>query len=166
VLGDPLDAPYHMAITAVTIAWVAVTVAMQTALSARFRPTWLSYTATAADLVLVMLLLMVSDGPKSVLTVLFPLVVMTTALRLDLTLVRAATLCAALLYGGVIVHSYEYRTEWIVPRRQQVVFALAIGCAGLLTGQSVRRARRLARDYHDREMFLAKRSGAIEGGHA
>ncbi len=166
VMKDPFEASYHLAVTAISIAWVTVGVALHVCLSRRYRPSWLSYGATGADLFLVTILLMVSDGPKSSLLVLYLLVVATTAVRLDLSLVRATTLMAAVGYGAIIVHSYEYREAWIVSRHHQVIFTLAIGCAGLLAGQSVRRAKRLAKDYHDRLEFLARNQGASEGAKA
>ncbi len=166
LLGDDLGEPYHLAVTAITVAWVAVGMALHLCLRSRYRPSWLSHAAVAADLFMVTLLLMVSDGPRSILLVLYLLVLATTAVRLDLTLVRVATLLAAIGYGAVLVHSYEYQPDWVVPRRQQVIFTLALGCAGLLAGQSVRRARRLAHDYHDRVLFLRGQTGEAGGGQA
>ena len=37
-----------------------------------------------------------------------------------------------------------------MPRRQQIIVALALSAAGFLAGQSVRQARRLAQDYAER----------------
>lgn len=155
VFKDALEPSYHLAATAVTLAWLATTVALHIGLNARWRPAWLSYAAVGVDLFLATLLLMASDGPKSALLVLLPLVVASTAVRLNLTLVRVATLLAAIAYGAVLVHAYEYRPDWVVPRRQQLIFTLALGCAGLIAGQAVRRAKRLAQDFHDRVVFLA-----------
>lgn len=164
IVKEPLGPAYHLAITAIALGWVATAVTLHLALGRRYRPAWLPYAVVSADLLLVTLLLMVSDGPQSALLVLLLLVVATTAVRLNLALVRTATALAAFAYGAVLVHAYEFRPEWVVPRRQQVIFTLALGCAGLLAGQSVRRARRLAADYHDRIVFLAAQPGAPEGG--
>ncbi|MEK7469997.1 MAG: hypothetical protein AAB074_21725 [Planctomycetota bacterium] len=164
VFKDDLGARFHTAVTAVTIAWVAATVALHLCLGARWRPAWLPYAAVGTDLLLTTLLLMASDGPKSALLVLLPLIVASTAVRLNLNLVRVTLLFAAIAYGAVLVHAYEYRPDWVVPRRQQVIFTLALGCAGLIAGQAVRRAKRLARDFQDRIEFLGARPGSPEGG--
>ena len=164
VFKDDLGSAYHSAVTAVTIAWVAATVALHLCLGARWRPAWLSYAAVATDVLLTTLVLMASDGPRSALLILLPLIVASTAVRLNLNLVRVSLLMAAVAYGAVLVHAYEFRPEWVVPRRQQVIFTLALGCAGLIAGQAVRRAKRLAQDFHDRIVFLTTRPGSPEGG--
>ena len=164
VAKGAIDASYHSTATAVTIAWVAATVALHLCLRARWSPSWLPYAAVATDLSLTTLLLLASDGPRSPLLVLIPLIVASTAIRLNINLVRTSTFFAAIAYGAVLVHAYEFRPEWVVPRRQQAIFTLAIGCAGLIAGQAVRRAKRLAQDFHDRVVFLAARPGSPEGG--
>lgn len=158
--NDGISTAYHLAVSAITIAWIAAAVALHMCLGRRYHPAWLSYAAVAVDLLLVTTLLMATDGPRSALLILYLLVVASSALRLNLNLVRVSTLLAAVAYGAVLVHAYEYRPEWIVPRRQQIIFTLAIGCAGLIAGQAVRCAKRLGKDFHDRIVFLA---GEAEG---
>ncbi|MCE9580949.1 MAG: hypothetical protein K8T20_00380 [Planctomycetes bacterium] len=162
--NNGLTTAYHLAVSAITIAWIASAIVLHMCLGRRYHPAWLSYAAVSVDLLLVTVLLMATDGPRSALLILYLLVVASSALRLKLNLVRVTTLLAAVAYGAVLVHAYEYRPEWVVPRRQQVIFTLAIGCAGLIAGQAVRCARRLAKDFHDRIVFLAGQTGAAGEG--
>lgn len=141
---------YSLTVGAIAIVWAVGALALHVALSGRWMPSVLRYAAVTFDLIMTSCLLVVSDGPGSPLVVLLFLVVATAPLRLDLRLVWTATILALLAYGFVVGHATWKRPEWRIPRRQQVIVALAITAAGFLAGQQVRQARRFALDYADR----------------
>jgi len=141
---------YTASVTALAIAWAVGALGIHVALTNHWMPSALRFAAVGFDTVMTTALLLLSDGPKSPLVVLLFLVVATAPLRVDLRLVWAATLLALLSYGFACGHAKWKRPEWQVPRRQQVVVALALAAAGFLAGQSVRQARRFAQDYAER----------------
>lgn len=148
---DPsIAGPFHLAVTAIVLAWSAEVVALHLCLSRRWLPEWLKYAATAADIVLVTALLVVSGDPRTWLAALYLLVIAAAPLRLSLPLIYGATLCSMLGYGFFLA----YARYWLdlsdaqrLSRPNQVIFVLSLGAAGILAGQMVRQARRLAKGY-------------------
>jgi hypothetical protein len=152
---DPtLQGLYHAQVTAVVVAWCLVVVVLYFCLARRWVPPGLKYAAVLADLCLITALLIVpGNGPKSPLVVLYFLVIVSAGLRLSLPLVYTATLGSVAAYLIVLgtyvfgqigaVRYYAADSIYRVPRTQEVICLLALGGAGLLTGQLVRQARRL-----------------------
>ena len=108
---------------------------------------WPSSTSLRAwDILLITTLLMVGGDGRSMLAVLYVLVIVAAPLRLSLPLVWTATLGAMAGYAfflGYVRWRMELPIEQRLSRPQQVVFLLALGAAGLLAGQFVRQCRRL-----------------------
>ena len=152
-----LGPQYHLIVTGIAVAWMAAAMVLHTGLIRRWNPPFLRYASLAFDALLITTLLVFSEGPKSPLLGLLFVLVATAPLRLDLRLVWVASILAILSYGFVCGHSRWVRPEWRVPVRHHVIFVLALAGAGALAGQSVRQARRLAKDY-------AGRLNAISGG--
>jgi hypothetical protein len=148
---DPSTAGrYHTAVTALVLAWASGVLVLHVCLTRRWVPPWLKYAATAWDLVLITALLVLGRDPRSMLSVLYFLVIGAAALRLSLLLVYAATLgalAAYLFFLGYVRFWLELPAEQRLPRPQQVVFLLGLAVAGLLAGQGVRQARRLLAGY-------------------
>ena len=147
-------AAYHLAVTAVTLAWALAVGVLYVCLSRRWVPPWLKYAATFWDLALVTALLCLSpDGPRSALIFLYFAVLAASPLRLSLRLVQVttfATWAAALLMMGYYVffrvgtdRYYAADSPYCVARSSEVLFLLATGVCGLFAGQVVRQARRL-----------------------
>jgi hypothetical protein len=148
---------YHAAVTAAVLAWGALVLLLHACLSRRWVPPGLKYFATTVDLVLITsMLALTGDGPKSPLVVLYFLVIAAAPLRLSMGLAYMATLGAIAGYLFLLGH-YAY---WLVgyenyyadaalriPRTHQVVMVLALGVAGIVSGQVVRQARRVAEGY-------------------
>jgi hypothetical protein len=141
---------YTLAVTGIAVVWALGALALHVALNGQWMPLGLRFAAVGFDAVMTTSLLLISDGPRSPLVVLLFLVVATAPLRIDLRLVWTATLLALVSYAFVCGHAKWKRPEWQIPRRQQVVTALAIAAAGFLAGQAVRQSRRFALDYADR----------------
>lgn len=159
VLAAP-DAPvrgaYHLRVTWVAAAWVAAVLLVRFQLARRVVPTWLKYATTAWDLFMVTLLCMIAGGPRSPLVLLLFLIIAMSPLRLSLGLVYATTAGAGLAYLSLLAFyawvriGYEryYSTpELRIPRSEEAIHLIALLVAGLLAGQAVRQARRLAGGY-------------------
>ena len=108
---------------------------------------------TAWDAVLITTLLVLAGGPQSPLVILYFLVVAAAPLRLSLRLVYAATLLAAagylFLLGHHVFYRVGYETYYATPglgsrRTQQAIFLLGLLTSGVLAGQVLRQALRLA----------------------
>jgi len=150
VLKQSFPPHYTATVMSIAVVWAAGALALHVALVSRWMPPLLHGAVVGFDAVMTTSLLLLADGPKNPLVALLFLVIATAPLRLDLRLVWTATLLALLSYAFVCGHAKWKKPEWQVPRRQQVIVALALGAAGFLAGQSVRQSRRLARDYADR----------------
>ena len=110
----------------------------------------LKYVASAWDTVLVTLLLVVGGDPRTMLAMLYFLVVIAAGLRLSLRLVQVTTLGTMAAYAfflGYVRFWLDVPDAQRLPRAQQIIVLLALGAAGLLTGQMVRQARRLVAGY-------------------
>jgi hypothetical protein len=152
----PVRGPYHLRVTAIAAVWAALVILVQFQLRRRSVPPWLKYVATACDLFLVTLLCMAAGGPRSPLVLLLFLVIAMAPLRLSLPLVYATTtgavfayLCLLAFYAWFKVGYAKYYAtpELRIPRGEEAVYVLALLVAGLLAGQVVRQARRIAAGY-------------------
>lgn len=150
--GD-LTPRFHLLATGIAAAWATAALGIQWALVRRWNPPALKYAALLVDAVMVLTVLMITDGPKSTMLVLPFLLVGASALRLNLRYVYVATFAAIAIYAttlGVARWGRPPRPEWAVPRTRQVIYVLGLAGAGLLAGQAVRQARRFARDVGER----------------
>jgi hypothetical protein len=149
------DGRFHLAVTAVSMTWALEVLALHICLSRRYVPEWLKYAAIIWDIVMVFALLVIAGTPRSPLAILYFLVIATAPLRLSLRLVYVATLgsmAAFVLFLGhykyVVIGTERYLQDADrMTRTNQALFVLALGAAGLLAGQMVRQARRLAEGY-------------------
>lgn len=154
--GAYVRGPYHLRVTWLAAAWGAAVLLVRFHVARRFVPPWLKYAATAWDLFLVTVLCMIAGGPRSPLVLLLFLVVAMAPLRLSLRLVYATTAGAILSYLSVLAFyawfkigraKYYSTPELRIPRREEAIYVLALLVAGLLAGQVVRQARRIAGGY-------------------
>jgi len=163
---SPVRGVYHLRVTWVAGAWAAAVVLVRYQLARRVVPAWLKYATTAWDLFLVTLLCTLAGGPRSPLMLLLFLVVAMAPLRLSLRLVYATTAGAILAYlavlaiyawGKVGYEKYYATPELRIPRSEEAIHVLALLVAGLLAGQVVRQARRIAGGY---AVSVADKEGA------
>lgn len=141
---------YHDAVTLLVLAWSAAALVLYLCLSQRWLPGWLKFAAVGWDILLATTLLMLGSDPANMLAVLYFVVIFTAPLRLSLPLVYFATLLSMAGYLSFL----GYVRFWLnVPAAQrlsqanQITFLLGLGTVGLLAGQIVRQARRLAQGY-------------------
>jgi hypothetical protein len=148
---DPsLRGTYHVRVTLLVLAWAVGVLALHLCLSRRWVPPGLKYVATAWDTILITGVLILGNDPRSMLAVLYFLVVAAAALRLSLPLVYATALgsmAAYLVFLGYVKYVLELAPDQRLSRPQQIVFLLALGASGILAGQMVRQARRLVEGY-------------------
>lgn len=137
---------YHVVVTSLVLAWALTVLIVHYCLMRRWVPAGLKYVVTGWDILLITTLLMVGGNGRSMLAVLYFLVIIADPLRLSLPLVWMATLGAMagyVFFLGYVRWRLELPIEQRLSRPQQVVFVLALGAAGLLAGQFVRQCRRL-----------------------
>ena len=152
----PVRGVYHLRVTWIAAAWAAAVILVRYQLARRLVPWWLKYVTSAWDLFLVTLVCMFSGGPRSPLVLLLFLVVAMAPLRLSLRLVYATTAGAILSYLSLLAFyawfkigrdKYYSTPELRIPRGEEATYVLALLVAGLLAGQVVRQARRVAAGY-------------------
>ncbi len=146
-----VDSRFHRAVTSLAVMWVALALGVELCLRNRIFPPALVFLSTAGDLFLLTAILCVADGPRSPLVVGYFLVLAATGLRLNLMLVRCATIGTLVAY--LILSGYARwftDRELRVPRYEQLMMLLALGLTGLIVGQVVRNARRMAEHYAER----------------
>lgn len=153
LLKLPLTPRHHLAATGIAVAWSVASMALHLALVRQVRLPWIKYLALLYDALMITGLLALTEGGKSPLVVLLFLLVATSALRMQVRMAWATTVLAVAAYLFVLGHDRWGRNlpaDQRVPRRNQVIFVLGLGAAGVLAGQALRQARRFARDYADR----------------
>lgn len=136
-----VDDRFHYSITALAVAWTMLGLGVVLALRQSTYPGWLKYVATGADLALLTAVLVVADGPRSPLVVVFFLLIALAGLRFDLLLLRLTTIgaVAAYLYLNGFARWFTER-EIGVPRYHQLIVLLALILTGVLLGQIIRTA--------------------------
>jgi hypothetical protein len=149
---ETLELPvnYHALVTLLVLSWALVVVLLHLCLSRRWNPPFLKYAVTLWDVVFITLILLMGQDTRSMLPVLFFLVILAAVLRLSLRLVYVATLAtiaAYLFYLGHFKYWQQLPEERLLDRPQQIIVILALGAAGFLAGQVVRQAQRLVQGY-------------------
>ena len=156
---ETVDRPFHLAVTALAVAWTMTALAVQICLRRQVFPASLKFLSTGADIVLLTCVLCVSNGPRSPLVVAYFLIVALAALRFSLPLVRLATTGSMLGYLAVLGHAKWFAVRDLrVPRYHEVMFLLALALTGITIGQVLRAVRSMAVDYN------ARRAGEIGRG--
>lgn len=142
-----VDPAFHRAVTALASGWVMVAWAVHMTLRRRAFPAWLKSVSTGLDLVFFTVLLLLADGPRSPLVYGYFFILVLSALRFSLPLVRWATVGAAASYLFVAGQALRRRPEVSVPRVHEALLLTALVLCGVALGQLLRRARALAEDY-------------------
>ncbi len=147
------DAAFHQVVTAIAAAWVLLGVGVHLWLRLRLMPEALKYVATGLDVVLLTLLLMVADGPRSPLVVGFFLIPALAGLRFQLRLVWFATIAAMLGYVWLLgwARWIEGVRDVRVPRYHELIVLTALAMSEIIQGQVIRRVKSIAADYARRQ---------------
>jgi hypothetical protein len=150
--ADQRDANFHRAASALAVAGLFVTLAVQLCLQRHVFPSLLKYVSTAADIVLLTGLAALGSGPHSPLLLAYFLIIAMAALRFSLRLVWFASLGSMLGYltlVGLADKSWFDANHAVRPIDQ--LFTLAsLALNGIVIGQAVRQVRSVAEDYRQR----------------
>ncbi|MFI5458243.1 MAG: hypothetical protein ACHRXM_22665 [Isosphaerales bacterium] len=145
---ETVDRPFHLAVTALAVAWTMTALAVQICLRRQVFPASLKFLSTGADIALMTCVLCISNGPRSPLVVGYFVIVALAALRFSLPLVWFATVGSMLGYLAVLGHAKWFAAgDLRVPRYHEVMFLLALGLTGITIGQVLRAVRSMAVDY-------------------
>lgn len=148
ISDDPaLLGRFHQAVSLVVFVWAAGTVLLHVVLAHRIMRPALPLIVIAWDIVMVTALLCVGENPRSMLVTAWFLIIASASLRFSLPPVYLSTVGSLLGYLVFLGHAryvLQVPDELLVPRTNQMIFAITIAVAGLLAGQSVRQARRIA----------------------
>ena len=146
-----VDRPFHQAVTALALAWAFVALGVLICLTQHVFPAALKFLSTTADLILLTVILVLADGPKSPLVVAYFLLVVVAMLRFSLPLVWFASVGSILCYMFLLGYAKWFTARDIrVERPQQAIFLLALALTGIILGQVVRRVRKMASEYAGR----------------
>jgi hypothetical protein len=149
--GGVVDRPFHQSVTALALAWAFVALGVLICLTQHVFPASLKFLSTAADLVLLTVILVLADGPKSPLVVAYLLVIVLALLRFSLPLVWFTSIGSISCYMFLLGYAKWFTDRDIrVARYQQAIFLLALALTGIILGQVVRRVRKMASEYAGR----------------
>jgi len=145
--GAGLDRRFHIAATALACCWAAIGVAVHYALQRRFFPAYLKTMSTLGDILVLTLMLLIADGPRSPLVSVYFLIVALAGLRFSIPLVWLATGGCLASYLIIIANAFWFRPQFRVARYHEAIVALSLLVLGVLVGQILRAVRRMAADY-------------------
>jgi hypothetical protein len=165
------DLAFHKIVTAIAAAWVMLGVGVHLWLRMHLLPSALKYVSTGLDVVLLTVLLMVSDGPRSPLIVGYFLIPGLAGLRFRLRLVWFATVAAMLGYVWLLGWAVwiERARDVRVPRYHELIFLTALAMSGIIQGQVIRRVKALAAEYARRLAMVdppARAESNLGGGNS
>jgi hypothetical protein len=146
-----VDLKFHQFVTGIVFAWALTGLAVLLMQKNRIFPAALKYGTTAADLFFLTWILVLASGPSSPLVVGYFLIIVLAALRFSLWLVRFATAGAVAGYLFVLGQGKWFtQPPRTVPRHHQLIMVIALALTGIMLGQIVRRAARMAEEYAGR----------------
>ncbi len=144
-----VERPFHLAVTALAVAWTMTALGVHYCLRVGIFPRWLKFVSTGCDVLFLTCALTLGSGAASPLLVGYFVLIMLSGLRFSLVLVWFAS--GACLAGYVFLLGY---TKWFLgqpernpARHYQVLFVLGLVFCGVVLGQIIRRVRSLAEDY-------------------
>lgn len=146
-LPKVVDHDFHLTVTVVTATWLAVATTVHLCLRRQILPGYLKFLSTGADLLLLTLTLLLADGQRSPLVVLYFLGIVLSGLRFSLPLVRFATVGSLAGYLAVLGYDLWFRKMERLPHYHLVIVFAALAMTGILCGQIIRRVRELAEDF-------------------
>jgi hypothetical protein len=143
------DLAFHKIVTAIAAGWVVLGVGVHLWLRLHLMPAALKYVSTGMDVVLLSLLLMVADGPKSPLILGYFLIPALACLRFQLRLVWFATIAAMLGYVWLLGWATWLASarDMRVPRYHELIVLTALALSGVIQGQVIRRVKSMAAEY-------------------
>jgi hypothetical protein len=157
-----INREFHVLVTLLAVAWAMLALGILLALQQRIFPLWLPYFSTVCDIVMLTGIICIGSAARSPLVAGYFLILVSAALRLSLPLIWFSTIGCTLAYlcvlgvakwpdrFGLTKLLGEASADLRVPRYHQVITLLAIALAGVMLGQIIRRVRRLAQEFAQR----------------
>lgn len=144
---EGVDTGFHAAATALAVAWMAVAGSVMIAIKNRIFPPILKYLSTGADLMLITAVLVLADGPRSPVLMVFFLIIVLAGTRLERNLVFFASGGAVLGYLFVIGEVAQRRPELSVPAHWQITTVAALLLCGVVVSAILSEVRRAVQAY-------------------
>lgn len=138
-----LSGAFNESMTRLALAWVVGIAAHHALLARRKNPMWARVASTIWDLLMTTALLMVAEGPRSPLVVVYLIVIALAGLRLSRMLVWISGVGALAGFMGVVLEAIMRRPALRLPHDVQGVTMVAMMVFTLISLQGVSQARRL-----------------------
>jgi hypothetical protein len=135
-----VDLRFHLGSLLIVGLWVAATALFSLMLREHIWPRAISYVIVSTDILLLTWLLLLADGPKSPLVVLYFLVIALSGVRVDPAVCLYTGGAAAFGYGAVLEFVKRQKPEFLVPPHHAVIVALALLLMGVVMAHLVGRA--------------------------
>jgi len=153
-MENPTDADctFHSAATWISMAWVALGLAILYCLRQRVFPASLKYFSTGGDLILLTALAALGAKASSPLIFVYFLIIALAALRFSLLLVWVSTIGSLLGYMALVgvMDDKWFDADHVVALHVQLITLLSLGLTGIVVGQLIRRTRSMATDFAQR----------------
>ena len=127
-----VDARFHYGSLLVVAIWVAATALFAVLLREHIWPRALSYVIASTDVLLLTWLLLLGDGPKSPLVVLYFLVIALSGLRVDPRVCLYTAGASTFGYGAVLQFMKMRQPDLLVPPYHAIIVALALILRGVV----------------------------------
>jgi hypothetical protein len=150
--GLPASRNFHLAVTVIAAVWLLMAFAIELSLRQHLFPKGMMYLTTGMDFILLTAAVCLGNGQASPLVLGYLLIIVMSGTRFSLPLVQCAT-CSALFAYLFLMTVGKWpalmggRQIETIPRYAQLMTLLAIGIAGIIVGQLIRRFRVMA-DYY------------------
>jgi hypothetical protein len=146
------DRIYHRQITLAAMAWLCLSLGVFVMLRGFYFPTLLKYVTTTFDIAIIGILALLGHGASSPLVNTLFVVIVLAGLRFSLGLVWYTTILTMVVYMILVgaSDSLWFDSTHTTPVLTQAVVLLSLGTCGVVVGQIVRSARRMAEEYQTR----------------
>jgi hypothetical protein len=135
-----VDRRFHLGSLLIIGIWGAATMLFSIMLREHIWPRAASYIIVSTDVLLLTWLLLLGDGPRSPLVVLYFLVIALAGVRVDPAVCLYTAAAATVGYGAVLEFVKRQKPELLVPPYHAVIVALSLLLMGVVMSHLVGRA--------------------------
>jgi hypothetical protein len=135
-----VDRRFHLGSLLIIGIWGAATLLFSIMLRQHIWPRAVSYVIVSTDVLLLTWLLLLGDGPRSPLVVLYFLVIALAGMRVDPAVCLYTAAAATVGYGAVLEFVKRQKPELLVPPYHAVIVALSLLLMGVVMSHLVGRA--------------------------
>jgi hypothetical protein len=135
-----VDLRFHVGSLLVVAVWLVATALFSVLLREHILPRATSYLIAGTDVLLLTWLLLLADGPRSPLVVLYFLIIGLSGMRLAPAVCVFTGIAATVGYGAVLEFTKRQKPEFLIPPYHAVIVALALVMMGIVMAHLVGRA--------------------------